>query len=140
MAMALGIAPNSTAHGEKIDETNRTPTATAAMNGHRLAAGIGSRRSGVAATTVVSSISFSSTRSPVTTGSAPSASHKGVRLSTTGMCAKLYGGGGEEVAHSRVDAPHGFGGAMAPRYSDMIQLHTNRTINTATTITPYVES
>src|SRR5438445_11389956 len=38
MAIALGIAPNRTAQGEKIEETNRMPTATAAMNGHRLAA------------------------------------------------------------------------------------------------------
>src|SRR4029079_10604557 len=29
VAVALGIAPNTTAHGEKIDETNKTPTAMA---------------------------------------------------------------------------------------------------------------
>src|SRR5206468_7781093 len=100
IAIAAGIAPNRTAHGEKIEETNRTATAIAAMNGHRLAAGTGSLRSGAAATTVVSSISFSSTRSPVTTGSSPSRSHNGVRLSTTGMCAKLYGAGGDAAAQS----------------------------------------
>src|SRR5690348_11093447 len=43
MAIAHGIAPKTTAQGEKIDETNRTPTAIAEMSGHRLAAGMGSR-------------------------------------------------------------------------------------------------
>src|SRR5206468_7611623 len=89
MAIATGTAPTAIAQGEKIDAMNRTATATAAMNGHKLASGIGSRRSGVAATTVVSSTSLSSTRRPVTTGRSPSMSHKGVRLSATGMCAKL---------------------------------------------------
>ena len=64
--------------------------AQAEMNGHRLGSGTGSRVSGAAATTVVSSISFWSTRSPVTTGNSPSAaSHSGVSLSTPGMWAKL---------------------------------------------------
>src|SRR3954464_11311519 len=114
-AIVPGIAPNSTAQGEKIEEIKKTAVAQAAMNRDKLAAGVGSRRSGVAATTVVTSISLSSTRRPVTTGSSPAASHKGVRLSTTGMWAKLYGGGGESVAHSRLAAPHGFAGAIAPR-------------------------
>ena len=33
-AMALGIAPKTIAQGEKIEETNRIPTATEAMNGY----------------------------------------------------------------------------------------------------------
>src|SRR5438270_12747890 len=107
--MAVGIVPKTTAQGEKMDETNRTPTAMAAIRGQRLAAGTGSRTSGVAATTVVSSISFSSTRSPVATGSVPSESHSGVRLSAMGLCAKLYGRRGDAADHSMVDAPHGLG-------------------------------
>ena len=88
-AMPTGIRPNGTDQDEKIDVANTIPTAQAEMNGQRLGSGTGSRRSGVAATTVVSSISFSSTRSPVTTGSSPSSSHSGVLLSTTGKCSKL---------------------------------------------------
>jgi len=57
-AMAQGIAPNRTAHGEKMDEMKKTAVAQAEMKGQRLASGTGSRRSGVAAMTVVSNISF----------------------------------------------------------------------------------
>src|SRR5207245_1239991 len=116
------------------------PISTDAMNGQRLAAGIGSLRSGAAATTVVSKVSFSSTRRPVTTGSSPSLSHSGVLLSTTGMCAKLYTGGGEVVAHSRLAAPHGFGGAIAPRYSETTPLITKSSTAAATTNAPMVDS
>src|SRR5206468_6877477 len=86
MAIAHGTSPMVSAHGEKIEATNTTPIAHAAMNGHRLAWGTGSRRLGIAATTVVSSVSLSSTRSPVITGSSSGVSHSGVALSHTGMC------------------------------------------------------
>src|SRR5207253_6246313 len=66
-AMAGGIAPNTTAHGEKIDEMKNTAVATHAMNGHRLASGIASRRSGVAAPTAGSSHSLWSRRGPAPT-------------------------------------------------------------------------
>src|SRR3982750_911406 len=109
------MIPNATAHGEKIEVMKTIPTATEAMNGHRLASGTGSRTSGAPATTVVSRVSLWSTRRPVATGSSPGVSHKGVALSTTGIGSKLYTGGGEEVAHSRPAASHGFGPAIAPR-------------------------
>ena len=88
-AIAAGIAPKASAQGEKIDATKKMPVAIAAMSGHRLGSGDRLAQVGGAATTVVSSISLSSTRRPVTTGSSPCWSHNGVRLSTTGMCAKL---------------------------------------------------
>ena len=37
--MKQGMTPTAIAQGEKIEATNTTPTATAAMNGHRLASG-----------------------------------------------------------------------------------------------------
>src|SRR5690606_11183353 len=37
------------------------------------------------------------------------------RLRTVGIRAKLYGGGGDVVAHSSVYAPHGFSPAGTPR-------------------------
>src|SRR5690606_2217207 len=46
--------------------------------------------------------------------SAPS-SRSGSRLRTVGMYAKLYGAGGDVVAHSSVYAPHGLSPAGAPR-------------------------
>ncbi len=49
------------------------------------------------------------------------------------MKAKLYGGGGEAVAHSRLGAPHGLGPAGAP----VFRLRTILTmkISTLTAIT-----
>ena len=41
-------------------------------------------------------------------------SHNGLRLATTGALAKLYSGGGDEVAHSSVQASQGSGPASGP--------------------------
>src|SRR5205823_2292695 len=42
-------------------------------------------------------------------------SHSGRALRTGGRVAKLYAGGGDDVAHSSVQASQGFGPATAPR-------------------------
>src|SRR5437868_10649631 len=95
------------------------------MNGQMLGVALGSRRSGEAEITVVISSSRSSTRRPCTTGSSSLASHSGVRLSTEGMCAKLYQAGGDDAAHSRDGASHGSGPAGVPLQKDRTMFRTN---------------
>src|SRR4051794_35540934 len=51
-------------------------------------------------------------------------SHRGRRLWTVGMVSKLYAGGGEVVAHSSVQAPHGLSPAGRPWRHDTITLYT----------------
>src|SRR6266849_2935935 len=51
-------------------------------------------------------------------------SHKGRRLFTVGMVAKLYSGGGEVVDHSSVHASHGSLPAGRPRNAERIRLAT----------------
>src|SRR5947207_723109 len=60
-------------------------------------------------------ISGRSVLRPVTTGISSPYAHKPSRLVMTGVSTKLYGGGGDVVAHSSVSAPHGFGPASSPR-------------------------
>src|SRR5215210_1995157 len=88
-AIVAGTAPNGTAHGLKIDDTNMTVTAIVETNGQMLGIPLGSRTSGSAAMTLVNNNSRSSTRRPWTTPSLSPASHKGVRPSTIGIWAKL---------------------------------------------------
>src|SRR6185295_9831726 len=45
-------------------------------------------------------------------------SQRGLRLRTTGALAKLYSGGGEVVAHSKVHASHGSLPASSPFFSE----------------------
>jgi hypothetical protein len=66
----MGVGVQTTAHGVKIDPTKRMVVAIAPTSGQIAGTGTGSRTSGSASMTVVSSCSLSSTRSPVTTGSA----------------------------------------------------------------------
>src|SRR5205814_6179784 len=55
-------------------------------------------------------------------------SRSGMKLRTGGTRSKLYGGGGEEVAHSRVLAAHG----SSPATSPPLQLRTTLTRNSST--------
>src|SRR5205085_703035 len=121
-------------------DTNMTVTASVAINGHKLGSGLGSRRSGLADMTVVRSSSRSSTRSPWTTGSFSPQSHSGVRLSTAGICGKLYLGGGQVVAHSSDAAPQGLELACRPLAKDMTRLITNKSTAVATISEPMLDS
>ena len=139
-AIPHGTTPTASAQGEKIDATNTIPTAIAVISGHRLAAGTGSRRSGAAATTVVRSISFSSTRRPVTTGSSPSLSHSGVRSRRRGY-ARNYRPAAASWSPIR-GSPRPTGSARQSRRGRATTrpLTTNRTIANARTNAPMVES
>src|SRR5919204_5577124 len=57
------------------------------------------------------------TRDETTRGQCGTSSFNGRALWTTGMRAKLYAGGGEVVAHSRVSAFHGSSSATLPCFS-----------------------
>src|SRR5215813_10354635 len=51
-------------------------------------------------------------------------SHRGRRLVVTGTTSKLWGGGGEVVAHSRVQASQGSAPAGSPRRSETMTFTT----------------
>jgi hypothetical protein len=78
--------------------------------------------------------------SPTTGGGANSVCHSGSRLATVGCGRKLYGGGGDGVAHSSVEAPHGFDSAAAPRRRLVITLIRNTSSDTKITAAPIVAS
>ena len=108
------MAPNTSAHGLKIEQMNMTATATAEMNGQMLGiraglahVGRGGNDGGEQQLALVDAKAMNDRQ-------LASASHNGVRLSTAGICAKLYDGGGEAVAHSSVGASHGLGPAARP--------------------------
>jgi hypothetical protein len=88
-AMAGGIDPQTTAHGEKIDQINMALVAIAAQNGQIELRGEASRASGSAAVTVLMMSSRRSVRSPVATASTSGCSQSGFDPPTTGMRAKL---------------------------------------------------
>jgi hypothetical protein len=56
------------------------------------------------------------------------------------MRSKLYGGGGDGVAHSRPDAPHGSAGAGAPARRLRHTLTKNTSTLSATVNAPIVDS
>jgi hypothetical protein len=76
-AMAIGIEPHTTAHGEKIDQISITLVASAASNGQIEFCGDDSRASGRASATLVMTISRRSTRNPVATGKISGSSQSG---------------------------------------------------------------
>src|SRR5213076_2496835 len=84
-ATATGAAPTSTAQGLKIEQTNMTVTAAADVKGQVLGSALGSRTSGRASITLVSSNSRSSTRRPWTTAIFSPESQSGALLSTCGI-------------------------------------------------------
>src|SRR5207253_6025109 len=106
-AMATGIEPHTTAHGLKIDQISMIVVAMAAQNGQIEFRGEASRASGLADASVVTTTSRRSVRNPVATGRISRVSQSRLDPRTTGMRAKLYGGAGEDVAHSSVAAFHG---------------------------------
>src|SRR5205823_2555130 len=65
-------------------------------------------------------------------------SHSGRRLVVTGTVSKLYGGGGEVVAHSSVQASHGSSPAGAPCRSDTRMFTTKISTAAIWTGTPSV--
>src|SRR5438067_8886847 len=101
--------------------TKRTAVQTATVSGHGDSPGISTTSSGTASTTVEAGVSWpwSSTSSPrrrrAESASRSSWSQFGYALRTTGMTGKLYGGGGEVVAHSSVPPYQGSGPAGGPR-------------------------
>src|SRR5438067_8488428 len=66
-------------------------------------------------------------------------SHNGCRLATTGIDAKLYSGGGEVVAHSKVSAAHGLGPAGLPHQRAWNQFTNVIPVPTAKMKPPIVE-
>ncbi len=93
--MPIGIEPTTSAHGLKIVPRNIAPTAIAVTRGQMVGPIECSRTSAFASSTVVSTSSRSSTCSPRKTGNSSCSLHSGCPLVTKGMCAKLYGAGGE---------------------------------------------
>jgi hypothetical protein len=113
-AIATGIDPQITAQGEKIDQISMIEVAIADQNGQTESRGEDSLASGKASTTLVTKSSRRSVRKPAAVERSLTSSDSGFRERTTGMRLKLYGGGGEVVAHSSVEAPQGFGPAAGP--------------------------
>src|SRR5437868_5829164 len=70
--------------------------------------------SGSASTGVVNNTSLRSAASP-TRAAGGLLSHRASRAVTRGVSAKFQAGGGEAVAHSRVEAPQGSDPAAGPR-------------------------
>ena len=100
--------PITTPHGVKMSVMNVIAVAIPASSGQIVGGGWRWRLSGSASSTVVTSTSRTSVRSPASAGSPAGLCHSGARPSTIGTSAKLYGRGGEAAAHSRVSAPQGF--------------------------------
>src|SRR5262249_36513740 len=65
-------------------------------------------------------------------------SHRGRRLPTTGTTSKLYSGGGEVVAHSRVQASHGSSPARSPLRSERTTFTTKKRTPSICSGTPAV--
>src|SRR5690348_7984604 len=86
----------------------------AVRNGHNEGPGIGYRWSGSASSKYVTSTSRLSEARPTSGGGVSSGCHNGSRPATVGCGEKLYGGGGDEVAHSSPAASQGLSPAMAP--------------------------
>src|SRR5678816_3684657 len=129
--MALMTKPTTYAHGFHTAPMNVTPTAIAITSGQCDSPGCSWRLSGTASSAVVMSTSRLSVARPVATGISPPSSHSGARLVTTGSGWKFHAGGGELVAHSRPDAPHGSSPATTPA----TELFATLTRNTATLAT-----
>src|SRR2546422_7447594 len=73
-------------------------------------------------------------------GSWCSVFQRGSRFATVGITEKLYGGGGEEIAHSSVAPPHGSFGAGAPCERVRHRLTTNTSVATPIKNAPIVET
>src|SRR3954462_6264043 len=111
---AIGGVPQSTAQGVKIEPMKNTVVAIAVSSGHMLGSGEASRIWGSASASEVSRTSRRSALRPATTGRLSLSAHSGSRCLTTGMRSKFCGGGGDEVAHSSVEASQGLSPASAP--------------------------
>ena len=112
--MPTGTDPQTIAQGVKIEPTKNSVVARAATKGQIVGSGNDSRVSGLASSTEVMSTSRLSTERPLTCAAWPPGSQSGSRPATTGIASKLQAGGGDDVAHSSVPAPHGFAPAGAP--------------------------
>jgi hypothetical protein len=88
-AMKIGIDPQTTAHGVKIDEISMIVVAIADQSGQIELRGEDSRACGHASATELTKSSRRSTRRPDATGGSPPVSQSGLALSTTGIHAKL---------------------------------------------------
>src|SRR4051812_45411125 len=106
-ATAIGGVPQTTDQGVKIEPMKKMVVAIAVSSGQMLGSGEASRVCGSASASELNSTSRRSMLRPAATGSSPPLAHSGSRWLTTGTREKLYGGGGELVAHSSVDAPQG---------------------------------
>src|SRR5213078_2750595 len=73
-------------------------------------------------------------------GSWCSVFQRGSRFATVGITEKLYGGGGEGIAHSSVAPPHGSFGAGAPCERVRHRLTTNTSVATPIKNAPIVET
>src|SRR6478609_11944792 len=104
--MATGTAPHTTAHGVKIEPMNITVTASAVTSGASVGDTSSSTWSGAASCTRVTRVLRRSVGRPVTQPRGAS-SQSGSPDATIGGRTKLYGGGGEGVAHSSVAASQG---------------------------------
>src|ERR1700712_4842437 len=88
-ATRIGTDPQTTAQGEKIDETSMMLVVTAATSGQIESDGDVSRACGRASATVVTSNSRRPILRPVATGSSPRVAHSGLASVTIGIRAKL---------------------------------------------------
>src|SRR3954447_2596599 len=113
--IATGIDPHTTAQGVKIEPRNAAATVIAASSGQIEGSGELSRSCGKLSVTVPDKCSRMSTLRPVTTGRLSRLSHSGSRCVTKGTRVKLYGAGGDVVAHSSVPASQGLSPEGAPR-------------------------
>src|SRR3954470_3248326 len=139
-ATAIGGVPQTTAHGVKIEPIKNIVVAIAVSSGQMLGSGDASRVCGSAPATELSSTSRRSTLRPATTRRLPASAHSGSRCVTTGIREKLYGGGGELVAHSSVEAPQGLSTASSPRRRLRITLTISTAKLAAKTAAPALES
>src|ERR1041385_9069799 len=115
------------------------PTAIAAHRGQTEGSGEDSRTSGSASVSVLTRISRLSARMPAIAGSASRFSHRGAGPVTAGIRVKFCGGGGDDVAHSRVSASHGLGPADTPRIPLRIMFQNSRRKLDANVMAPMVE-
>src|SRR3954452_13919290 len=111
---AIGGVPQSTAQGVKIEPMKNTVVAMAVSRGQMLGSGEASRIWGSASASEVSRTSGRSALRNATTDRLSLSAHSGSRCLTTGMRSKFCGGGGDEVAHSSVEAFQGLSLASAP--------------------------
>src|SRR4051812_4511056 len=102
--MQIARMPTGYAHGVKIPAINIVPTVSAMMNGAIVGLGWMCRSTGSASMTDVTSTCGRSVRRPFNTGISSRYAHSPDRDVTTIGSTKLYGGGGDDVAHSSVSA------------------------------------